>query len=159
MASGSKNHIWPAYVDMMTVLLMVYLLLSMIFQMLAALAGPPTTNETTNTVALVDRLTPQRGDFVTSVGRDENFLQPAARASVRDWLSLHAQEIRQHGLQVYSLTVATDAPLGVQLRLQYERSLRVVAIADELAIPRDTIELRNPVPDEGTQDVIVLRLK
>lgn len=169
MASGSKNHIWPAYVDMMTVLLMVYLLLSMIFQVLAALAGPPVdsapvaspseSSSPAGAVELTDKLTRQPDDFVAGVGREENFLQPAARAAVRDWMSRHAQEIRQRGLLVFSLTGATDAPLGIRMRLQYDRSLVVVAIADELRIPRDKIELRNSVPDDGAQDSIVLRLR
>jgi hypothetical protein len=60
---------------------------------------------------------------------------------------------------VFSLTGTADAPLGVRLRMQYERALAVVAIADELKIPRDKIELRNPVPEEATHDAIVLRLK
>ncbi|MEN3930499.1 hypothetical protein WJT86_05395 [Microvirga sp. W0021] len=34
--SEKGNHIWPAYVDMMTVLLMVYLLLALLFQVVVA---------------------------------------------------------------------------------------------------------------------------
>ena len=34
----SNGHFWPAYVDMMTVLLLVYLLISMIFQVLLIVA-------------------------------------------------------------------------------------------------------------------------
>jgi hypothetical protein len=154
---------------MMTVLLMVYLLLSMIFQVLAAMAGPPVdgapassssdSNSSAGAVEMTDKLIRQSDDFVTRVGRDENFLQPAARTAVRGWMNSHAQAIRQRGLVVFSSTSATDAPLGVRMRLQYERSLMVVAIADELGIPRDKIDLRNPVPDDGGQDSIVLRLK
>lgn len=168
MASGSKNHIWPAYVNMMTVLLMVYLLLSMIFQVLAALAGPAGATESaasssessapTTAVELTDKLTQQPDDFITRVGSGENFLQPEARAAVRGWMGSHAQTIRQRGVIVFSLTGATDAPLGVRLRMQYERSLAVIGIADEIGIPRDKVELRNAVPDDGTQDSIVLRL-
>ena len=33
-----NGHFWPAYVDMMTVLLLVYLLISMIFQVLLIVA-------------------------------------------------------------------------------------------------------------------------
>lgn len=171
MASGSKNHIWPAYVDMMTVLLMVYMLLSMIFQVLAALAtpsdGPPTPTDTsrpqasvaTNPADMDDTVMQQPNDFVASVSHDENFLQPATRATVRDWMSRNAQAIRERGFLAFSLTGSDDAPLGVRLRMQFERSLAVVAIADELKIPRDKIELRNPVPEEATHDSIVLRLK
>lgn len=36
MSEKGGNHIWPAYVDMMTVLLMVYLLLALLFQVVVA---------------------------------------------------------------------------------------------------------------------------
>ncbi|MGA7817715.1 hypothetical protein [Caballeronia sp.] len=173
-ASSKSNHIWPAYVDMMTVLLMVYMLLSMIFQVLAALAtpssgtpdAPPVSNATSaeptsvsHAAVMDDSLTQLPTDFVASVGRDENFLQPAQRAATRAWMSRNEQAIRARGFLVFSLTGTAEAPLGVRLRMQFERSLMVVSIADELKIPRDRIELRNPVPEQSTQDSIVLRLK
>jgi hypothetical protein len=173
-ASSKSNHIWPAYVDMMTVLLMVYMLLSMIFQVLAAMAtpssgtpdAPPVSNATsaeamavTHQATMDDSLTPQATDFVAKVGKDENFLQPAERAATRAWISQNAAAIRARGVLVFSLTGTSDVPLGVRLRMQFERSLMVVSIADELKIPRDKIELRNPVPEKATQDSIILRLK
>jgi len=172
-ASSKSNHIWPAYVDMMTVLLMVYMLLSMIFQVLAAMAtpssgtpdAPPVSNATSAEVVSVhgatmdDSLTQLPTDFVARVGQEENFLQPAERAATRAWLSRNEQAIRERGVLVFSLTGTAGAPLGVRLRMQFERSLMVVSIADELKIPRDKIELRNPVPENATQDSIVLRLK
>jgi hypothetical protein len=173
-ASSKSNHIWPAYVDMMTVLLMVYMLLSMIFQVLAAMStessgtpnAPAVSNATSgeavasaHRTTMDDSLTQRPTDFVASVGQDENFLQPAERAATRAWISRNAQAIRERGVLVFSLTGTADAPLGVRLRMQFERSLMVVSIADELKIPRDKIELRNPVPEQSTQDSIVLRLK
>lgn len=172
-ASSKSNHIWPAYVDMMTVLLMVYMLLSMIFQVLAALASPTsgaaesklTTSATEAVTAahpaadMDDSLVQQPNDFVATVKSDENFLQPPERAAVRAWMSRNAQAIGERGFLVFSMTGTADAPLGVRLRMQFERSLMVVSIADELKIPRDKIELRNPVPEQATQDSIILRLK
>ncbi|MGX7004769.1 hypothetical protein [Caballeronia sp. KNU42] len=173
-ASSKSNHIWPAYVDMMTVLLMVYMLLSMIFQVLAAMAtpssgtpdAPPVSNATSaeaspvpHAASMDESLAQLPTDFAAKVSVEENFLQPAERAATRAWISQNAQAIRERGLLVFSMTGTTDAPLGVRLRMQFERSLVVVSIADELKIPRDKIELRNPVPEKSTQDSIILRLK
>ena len=38
MSSKSSGHFWPAYVDLMTVLLMVFMLLTLLFQMVASIA-------------------------------------------------------------------------------------------------------------------------
>lgn len=171
--SASKNHTWPAYVDMMTVLLMVYILLSMIFQIIAALAPPPDSvpmpapvSETSAVEAsdvVIDQglqtYSPQGGDFVVHLQPGENFVRGAAAEQVRDWLRKNRVRVKARGMIVFALSSQQNVPLGVRIRLQYDRAIGAVKLAEDEGISSNVVERHSVDSSDVMGDVLILRVK
>ena len=118
-----NGHFWPAYVDMMTVLLLVYLLISMIFQVLLIVAQ--------QNVGI--KLSEQRQVEIRSISQElrpnelrmildsnQNYLGSKNQKELISWLEKNKEVIEQNGVTIYA-AAKEGKQMGVSLTLHYDR--------------------------------------
>jgi|GEM_PF-1981693 len=148
MAGGKGGgSFWPAYVDLMTVLLMVFVLLTLLFQTLAALArmkqGVMLNQSTSMASAHV------AADSAALELRFERGvpLDAAQMAKVSTWLGLHRKAIAEQGYTLLALSPTEEQGTGGRLMGQFERVLEIKRIAAGLDLD-DRLTIVNRVQSD-----------
>lgn len=130
MAGGKGGgSFWPAYVDLMTVLLMVFVLLTLLFQTLAALARMKQgvmLNQSTSMAS--EALAADAGALKLTFDRGTPFTA-AQLGQVSAWLGLNRKAIEQQGYTLLALSPTEEQGAGGRMMGQFERVLEVKRIA------------------------------
>lgn len=134
----SNSHFWPAYVDMMTVLLLVYLLVTLIFQILLIIAqqNAGVKLRDRNQVATVhykidENVEPNELRLAFDINKNPNYLDSKNREKLFEWIEIHKDEIEQKGAVVFSTTSSKDEQTGNDIELQFERILGLWKLVQE----------------------------
>ncbi len=157
----SNGHFWPAYVDMMTVLLLVYLLISMIFQVLLIVAQ--------QNVGV--KLSQQRQVEIRAVGQDsqvnelrlaldinQNYLGTKNQQALVKWLDAHRDSINKNGVVIYA-AVQNDTQVGVNLTLQYDRCLEVLRIMQQHEVSTAKVTINNSSVNVSQDEFVAIYVK
>lgn len=158
MAGGKGGgSFWPAYVDLMTVLLMVFVLLTLLFQTLAALARMKQgvmLNQSTSMVS--EAVAPESGALELRFERGVP-LDATQVAKVSTWLGLNRKAVEQQGYTLLALSPIEEQGTGGRMMGQFERVLEVKRIAAGLGLDdRLTIVNRVQSDVEAEEQRIVL---
>lgn len=134
----SNSHFWPAYVDMMTVLLLVYLLVTLIFQILLIIAqqNAGVKLRDRNQVATVhykidENVEPNELRLAFDINKNPNYLDSKNREKLFEWMEIHKDEIEQKGAVVFSTTSSKDEQTGNDIDLQFKRILGLLGLVQE----------------------------
>lgn len=144
--SKSSGHFWPAYVDLMTVLLMVFILLTLLFQMVAAIARMEEGLKVTQASSLqAQLLTEKPGALLLKFTADEIRADTADVGKVQSWFRANTEAIKQQGYTLSAVVSADQADTGKKLSLQFSRLLEIKKQADELGIDQSQLQVVNRV--------------
>lgn len=156
-----NGHFWPAYVDMMTVLLLVYLLISMIFQVLLIVAQ--------QNVGI--KLSEQRQVEIRSVSQalrpnelrmvldsNQNYLGSKNQKELINWLENNKEAIEQNGVTIYA-AAKEGKQMGVSLTLQYDRCLEVLRIMQQHGISTKKATINNSSVNIFQEDFAAVYIK
>lgn len=132
----SNSHFWPAYVDMMTVLLLVYLLVTLIFQILLIIAqqNAGVKLRERNQVVTVhykinENVDPNELRLAFDNNKNPNYLDSKNQEKLLEWFEIHKDEIEQKGAVVFSTTISSkDEQTGNDLKLQFERNMHLLGL-------------------------------
>lgn len=145
----SNSHFWPAYVDMMTVLLLVYLLVTLIFQILLIIAqqNAGVKLRDRNQVVTVhykidENVDPNELRLAFDNNKNANYLDSKNEEKLSEWMEIHKNEIEQNGAVVFSTTISSkDEQTGNDLKLQFERNMHLLGlIQDKVSLGKIKIE-------------------
>lgn len=145
----SNSHFWPAYVDMMTVLLLVYLLVTLIFQILLIIAqqNAGVKLRDRNQVVTVhykidENVDPNELRLAFDNNKNANYLDSKNEEKLSEWMEIHKDEIEQKGAVVFSTTISSkDEQTGNDLKLQFERNMHLLGlIQDKVSLGKIKIE-------------------
>ena len=145
----SNSHFWPAYVDMMTVLLLVYLLVTLIFQILLIIAqqNAGVKLRERNQVVTVhykinENVDPNELRLAFDNNKNPNYLDSKNQEKLLEWFEIHKDEIEQKGAVVFSTTISSkDEQTGNDLKLQFERNMHLLGlIQDKVSLGKIKIE-------------------
>lgn len=142
--SGS-SHFWPAYVDLMTVLLMVFMLLTLLFQMVASVAR---MNEgmQLNAAGVMDVAMPvDSGGLRLTFGNTDSPLLDAQKDEVRAWLENNLARITASGLSISARIPQAGDDVGRRLSSQFARILELKQLAVELNIDAASLRIFNQI--------------
>lgn len=175
MSSSAKKHIWPAYVDMMTVLLMVYVLINAILAVIMS-----TLNETKpGEIPQENTITDNRADYIP-LNKEFFILKDDSLYYASDSLTLHFTEDEFHTdeedlvklydyIAEYSdkkgkwlvavyMSRNEDVSVGSQLREQsviYWNILKYMSVNGVMT--GENVENRNIAPDDKYENVIKIK--
>lgn len=143
----SNSHFWPAYVDMMTVLLLVYLLITLLFQILMIIAQQNVgiklrERNQVATQFFVYNEPFYRDELRLEFLRNQNYLTAKNKEELVNWIKLHKDQIEDKGAVIFA-TSSDDAQMGVSLSLQYDRSLSVFSILQIEGISIQKVKIEN----------------
>lgn len=148
--SKSSGHFWPAYVDLMTVLLMVFILLTLLFQLVAAIARMEEGLKVTEASSLQAQSPEDKpGALVLNFAADEVRADPAQVGKIHSWFRANAQTIKQQGYTLSAVISAKEADTGKKLSLQFSRLLEIKKQADEMEIDQSQLQVVNRVDAES----------
>ncbi|WP_159564429.1 hypothetical protein [Budvicia diplopodorum] len=156
-----NGHFWPAYVDMMTVLLLVYLLISMIFQVLLIVAqqnvGIKLSEQRQVEIRSISP-SPRPGELRMALDVNQNYLGDANQKALISWLEKNRQDIELNGAIVYA--AATEGKqMGVSLTLQYDRCLEVLRVMQQNNISTEKVTVNNATVNVFQEDIAAVYVK
>ncbi|WP_345831206.1 hypothetical protein AAGR22_07955 [Erwinia sp. HDF1-3R] len=177
---SAKNHIWPAYVDMMTVLLLVYVLLNVLLSVVitqigdddvALVQGVCVENQDVKPATSVnfqydiersmdvnnELYVNKKGDFILNI-KDKNSLSKEDATLIKEWLQTVDSKRQKVLFSVY-LPVPETKSVGSVLRTQAILYYEVLQIAALNNFPIDNIINKNSKPGGHYQEVIKMRIK
>ena len=156
-----NGHFWPAYVDMMTVLLLVYLLISMIFQVLLIVAQ--------QNVGI--KLSEQRQVEIRSISQElrpnelrmildsnQNYLGSKNQKELISWLEKNKEAIEQNGVTIYA-AAKEGKQMGVSLTLQYDRCLEVLRVMQQHGVSTKKATINNSSVNIFQEDFAAVYIK
>ncbi|GKX51808.1 hypothetical protein [Budvicia aquatica] len=156
-----NGHFWPAYVDMMTVLLLVYLLISMIFQVLLIVAQ--------QNVGI--KLSEQRQVEIRSISQElrpnelrmildsnQNYLGSKNQKELISWLEKNKEVIEQNGVTIYA-AAKEGKQMGVSLTLQYDRCLEVLRVMQQHGVSTKKATINNSSVNIFQEDFAAVYIK
>lgn len=156
-----NGHFWPAYVDMMTVLLLVYLLISMIFQVLLIVAQ--------QNVGI--KLSEQRQVEIRSISQElrpnelrmildanQNYLGSKNQKELISWLEKNKEVIEQNGVTIYA-AAKEGKQMGVSLTLQYDRCLEVLRVMQQHGVSTKKAMINNSSVNIFQEDFAAVYIK
>lgn len=175
MSSSTKEHIWPAYVDMMTVLLMVYVLINAILAVIMSTLNEIKLEEIPQEKTITDNrdnYTPFNQEFIISkddslyYSRDSLTLRFSADelriddediVELRDYITEHSG-IKGKWLVAIYMSRNEDVSVGSQLREQSVIYWSILKYMSENGVMiGDSIESRNVAPDEKYENLIKIK--
>lgn len=159
MAGGKGGgSFWPAYVDLMTVLLMVFVLLTLLFQTLAALARMKQgvmLNQSTSMVT--DVVAKDHGALTLTFDRGATLsLNQTLEASA--WFGLKRGAIQKEGATLIALSPTEEQGAGGRMTGQFERVMDIKRIAQGIELG-DKLTIVNRVQGdipENEQRVVLM---
>ena len=150
-SSKASGHFWPAYVDMMTVLLMVFMLLALLFQMVASIARMQEGLQV-KTATSMDNAAPQgQGGLTLTFANAEAPLQDSQKKDIQAWLRANLDGIAASGLTVSARIPAADGDVGRRLSSQFARTLEIKQITTALQIDEHKLYIVNQL--DGSLDI------
>lgn len=175
MSSKAKEHIWPAYVDMMTVLLMVYVLINAILAVIMS-----TLNETKPEEIPQESTITENRDNYTSFNKDFfilnddslyyapdsltlRFTEDGLRTDEEDLVKLHnyiADHSDEKGKWLVSvyMTRNEDVSVGSQLREQSVIYWNILKYMSENGVMIEgNVENKNIAPDGKYENLIKIK--
>lgn len=157
----SNGHFWPAYVDMMTVLLLVYLLISMIFQVLLIVAqqnvGVKLSQQRQVEIRSVG-LDPQANELRLALDTNQNYLGVKNQQELVKWLEAHRDGISKNGAVIYA-AVQNDTQVGVNLTVQYDRCLEVLRLMQQHDVSTAKVTINNASVNVSKDDFVAIYVK
>ncbi|EAQ6131906.1 hypothetical protein AXA88_24945 [Salmonella enterica] len=178
--SSEKKNIWPAYVDMMTVLLMVYVLISAI---LGIIISSMHDSESTNNLGekdidsskfekKLDEVSPQtlkdyfiltndslyydKDSLTIKFSSDDLKISEQDINKIKSYISDKSTDKGKWLVGVY-LTKDENMSVGAQLREQSVIFLNVLKILSEKGIKYSEIENRNVSPENKYENIIKVK--
>lgn len=161
-SSKSSGHFWPAYVDMMTVLLMVFLLLTLLFQVVAGIARMQEGLKLKVAATLSNPVAASSSDdLVLRFTTPGDAMTTDDEAKVLAWLGHHAEACAKNGCAVWAISGSGDADVGKKLSVQYSRLLRIRQMAADAKYGVDNLEVINRIDEakQGEDGTIRLSVK
>lgn len=166
--SKGNDHFWPAYVDMMTVLLLVYILISMVFQVLMVLAKQNEgikLNEQ-QTYLQIHHISsesqyPESKELRLPLKTNQNHLGNENESKLVNWIKLHREAIKANGVTIFSaneLGEDQDIQTGISISLQYDRGLDTLRIFQEEDLPIN-VRFNNSIINISDKDFVAIRIK
>lgn len=156
-----NGHFWPAYVDMMTVLLLVYLLISMIFQVLLIVAqqnvGIKLSEQRQVEIRSVSQESKQN-ELRMILDSNQNYLGSKNQQALISWLEKNREEITKNGAIIYA-AAQEGRQMGVSLTLQYDRCLEVLRIIQQHGIANDKVTINNSTVNIYQEDFAAIYIK
>lgn len=150
-ASKTSGHFWPAYVDLMTVLLMVFLLLTMLFQVVAGAARMQEGLKVSQAASIqAAKATEQKNTLQLSFASIEAPLSASDIAKVNAWFRENADDIKVHGCTLRAVVTAEQSEVGRRLSSQFGRLLEIKKLATELGIDQQKFQIVNRL-DNATE--------
>ncbi|EBP4586390.1 hypothetical protein VH79_25055 [Salmonella enterica] len=170
--SSSKKNIWPAYVDMMTVLLMVYVLISAILGSIISTLNDnntPPNNKVKDSKNEKNVMMPEVKDYFIlsndslyynkdslSLSFSENTLKIDNEKNLLNYLSENSGHKGKWLVGVY-IKKNEKISVGAQLREQSVLYLNLIKIMNEKGIMYEEIENRNVAPSDKYNNVIKVK--
>lgn len=166
--SKKNDHFWPAYVDMMTVLLLVYILISMVFQVLLVLAkqneGVKINEQQTylqiHHISSVSQY-PESKELRLPLKANQNHLGAENETKLINWINLHRERIKTDGVTIFSaneLGEDQDVQTGISIGLQYDRGLDALRIFQGEGVPIN-VRFNNAIINISDKDFVAIRIK
>ncbi|RBL85139.1 hypothetical protein DDE05_19145 [Streptomyces cavourensis] len=143
MSSKSSGHFWPAYVDLMTVLLMVFMLLTLLFQMVASIARMQEGLKVTTAASMDKAADAHQGALTLTFANPEAPLQDGQKKEVQAWLHANLEGIATSGLTISAHIPAEGGEVGRRLSSQFSRTLEIKRIAAELQVDEHKLFIVN----------------
>lgn len=171
---SQKNHIWPAYVDMMTVLLLVYLIINAMYSALLANADldpKPIKKITEKTqsgssdsrsVEIMKEYqslyNDESGDLVVKIDNDQYTLYSDDVNAISSWLDKQPNDNGHYEVSVF-LHDNEDETSGTLLRKQTILYYQVLSVFKKNNVSLDLINNRNATPTKEYSNIIKIRRK
>lgn len=149
-SSKSSGHFWPAYVDLMTVLLMVFLLLTLLFQMVASIARMQEGLKVKTAAPMASEATARPGSLMLTFASADAALQAGQRDEARAWLLANLAGIAEHGLSISARIPANEGEVSRRLSAQFSRVLQIKQLATEMQVDERKLYIVNQL-DVGLQ--------
>lgn len=143
MSSKSSGHFWPAYVDLMTVLLMVFMLLTLLFQMVASIARMQEGLKVTTAGSMDATETPRQDALTLAFADAEAPLQAVQKKDIQAWLRANLAGISASGLTISARIPADGGEVGRRLSSQFSRTLEIKQLAAELQVDEHKLFIVN----------------
>lgn len=160
----SNSHFWPAYVDMMTVLLLVYLLITLLFQILMIIAQQNVgiklreRNQLVTNVYKYDQgVNPNELRLDFQGPKNRNFLTEANKEKLIQWIDANKDQIEEKGAVIFA-TSSDDAQVGFSLSLQYQRSLEVFSILQSRKVSVQKVKIENASVNRSDIGFVSIRI-
>lgn len=144
-ASKSSGHFWPAYVDLMTVLLMVFLLLTLLFQMVASIARMQEGQQLKMAATLDAAATTHSGGLLLTFANTDSPLLESQKKEVHNWILSHLDTVTTLGLSISARIPQSDDDVGRRLSSQFARVLEIKKLAAELEIDEPKLYIVNQI--------------
>lgn len=160
----SNAHFWPAYVDMMTVLLLVYLLITLLFQILMVIAqqnvGIKLRERNQVTTQYFKYAEPVYDEELRlSFQRNQNYLTTKNKDDLIQWAKTHKDAIESQGAEIYATASGEgETQVGTALSLQYDRSLALFSILQSEGISVQKVKVNNASVNKSDQDFVSIRI-
>lgn len=175
MSSSAKEHIWPAYVDMMTVLLMVYVLINAILAVIMSTLNETKPEEIPQEKVITDNrddYTPFNKEFF--ILKDDSlyyspdsltlrFTEDELKVDDEDLVKLHdyiTENSGQKGKWLVAVYMPRneDVSVGSQLREQSVIYWNILKYMSENGVMIEgNIENKNVVPDDKYENFIKIK--
>ncbi|VEJ54442.1 hypothetical protein [Pragia fontium] len=156
-----NGHFWPAYVDMMTVLLLVYLLISMIFQVLLIVAQQNVGVKLSAQQQVEIHAVPQGSklnELRMMLDVNQNYLGSKNKKELISWLEKYKDDIEKNGVVIYAAS-KEGKQIGVNLTLQYDRCLEVLRTMQQYEISTQKVTINNSSVNIFPEDFAAIYLK
>ncbi|WP_025140717.1 hypothetical protein [Achromobacter sp. DH1f] len=149
-SSKSSGHFWPAYVDLMTVLLMVFLLLTLLFQMVASIARMQEGLKVSVAASMASKTAVRPGGLTLTFATADAPLQAGQTNEARAWLQANLAGIAESGLSISARIPAAEGDVSRRLSTQFARVLQIKQVATELQVDEHKLFIANQL-DAGLQ--------
>lgn len=157
MSSKSSGHFWPAYVDLMTVLLMVFMLLTLLFQMVASIARMQEGVKVTTAAPMASLVVARPGSLTLTFVTADEPLQTSQRNEIRAWLQTNLTGITTSGLTISARIPVAEGEISRRLSTQFARVLQIKQLAADLQVDEHKLFITNQI-DDSLQSVGEIQL-
>jgi len=135
----------------MTVLLMVFILLTLLFQMVAAIARMEEGLKVNEAASIqAGNIGNRPGGIFLRFKNTEVVAAANELAEVKSWLTGNKETIKQQGYTLSAIISADQSDTGKKLSLQFSRLLELKKLADELGVDQEQLQIVNRIDAVNT---------